>query len=895
MRNILSAVFIFFTAVATMAQNTINGKIIDNNKNPLIGVSVLVKGTTKGTQTDFDGNFQIRNVNENQILQMSSIGYKTREIKVKNFTNNSTIILYEGNELLQEVVVSAERRNKFSRKETAYVSKLPLKDLENMQVYTTVTNELLQSQITTSFDEALTNATGLNKRWEATGRSAGEGTGYYSIRGFAAQPGLVDGVAGYTFSTLDPSYIERIEVIKGPSATLFGSNSRYNIGGQINIVTKKPHEGTGGSVNYTIGSFNTHRTSVDFNTPLGDKNAPYFRVNASYLSKGSWQDAGFVKTFFIAPSLSYRVNNRLNFQLGLEFSKTKQTNPPMLFLRRGLPFVSKNTDELKLDHNKSFTSNDVYLTTPTFNTRFIADYKISDQWNSQTIFASSYSTAKGYYQYLFEGGASVILLLGQVTGNEQLQPLKPIIDPMVNPMLQEAGAMVQQDLFTRIYDKRDNSSMRFNIQQNFTGDFKIGDLRNRMVIGLDYVNTNLINKAKTGNVSLLATSNFPQLLGFFDNPPSPPVPQAYIPALKGIGQLIRQTYSGIPYFDAFLTPQGNVYSNSFTPNAKYSPTKEQLDAVFDAIEPNNDDYSSQTLAAYFSNVINISSALNISFGARVDHFIQSGLKISKNDNYSKTTFSPRAGFVYQPILNKLSVFGNYQTGFINVDPQFSITKDQVTRVFEPIKSQQFEGGIKTNLFNNKLNLGASYYYITVNNRTVTDPSGVLLPVSVPIEEIVSKGIELELNANPFKGLNIRASYSYNDTKITNAFTPEFNGKPGYVITQIQGIRTEEAGPESLYNFWVDYKFGEEAFLKNVGLGVGLNGASEFFTINNISSSKRFTIPSYTIYNAGIYYDVNKFRVGIKANNISNVKYYTGWSTVNPQAPRAFLGTISYKF
>jgi iron complex outermembrane receptor protein len=130
--------------------------------------------------------------------------------------------------------------NKFAQKETDYIARMPLKNLENPQVYNSIGKELLKEQMIVSFDDALKNAPGVNRLWSATGRG-GDGAGYFSMRGFAVQPTMVNGVAGQTNGGIDPANIERIESIKGPSGTLFGS-SLISFGGLLNIVTKKPYE-----------------------------------------------------------------------------------------------------------------------------------------------------------------------------------------------------------------------------------------------------------------------------------------------------------------------------------------------------------------------------------------------------------------------------------------------------------------------------------------------------------------------------------------------------------------------------------------------------------------------------------------------------------------------------
>ncbi|CAL2084995.1 TonB-dependent receptor [Tenacibaculum sp. 190524A05c] len=897
----------------------IKGKVIDNNNEPVVGATIIIKGSEIGTDSDIDGKFKIENISGKQTLIISSIGYKTKEIIVSTPNNSVSILLFQGNEILQEVVV-AGRTNKFSRKKTAYVSKLPLNDLENAQVYSTITSDLLESQIVTNLEDALNNSTGISKLWEATGRAPGEGTGYFSVRGFATQSKLVDGMPGFTLSALDPSYIERIEVVKGPSATLFGS-TETSLGGLINIVTKKPFKGEGGRLSYTAGSFGLNRFSIDFNTPMVNSDKTYLRVNATYLTQDSFQDTGFKKTFFVAPSITHKVNNRLNLSFGFEFAQTSQTNPSMLFVNRLgqdrlnailAPFgvtaqVPTNVEELNVDPTKSFTSDDVELNTLNFNTRSIVDYKLSDQWTSQTIFASSYASTRGFYQYNIDGGAAGLLQISGALGQLLANPtLNAFLGSTITPIINESVSLTATPSFARIFDKRNANATNFNLQQNFIGDFKIGDFRNRFVGGLDFVDRSQHSRNQNGSPIIEQDSNLGIVLGTLNTF-----------GLNSISNQISAGFAGFPYFEAFLDAQGNITSPVFTPNATYDISASKLEKAFRNVPVNDFKTNSRTYAAYVSNVINVTPELTVNLGLRVDHFDQDGDTSTTNDDYTKTTLSPKAGLVYQVIPNELSVFGNYQTGFVNKDPVVATittinptTGQPETNVevqnFQPVKANQFEGGIKTNLFNNRFNLGASYYHIIANNITTTDPMAFLTTAQIDIKEVVSKGIEVEMNANPFSGLNIRGSYAYNDSKITDAFSSiaertiidASTGQPviqqGNEITELLNRRPEEAGPQHNYNFWVDYRFGEGTFLENFGFGAGFNGASEHLTINNAISGT-FELPSYTVYNTGAYYEAEKFRIGFKINNLTDKVYYKGWSTVNAQPSRAYLGSISYKF
>lgn len=807
MKTFLTGILLLTITLFSQAQSgVISGNITDNKNQSLLGVNLALKNTGMIAQTDGNGNFTINSVpNGNYTLVISSLGYKTKEITF-SITNNESkdldaVVLYEGNEILSEVIVEGERINKFSRKKTAYVAKLPLKDIENTQVYSTITSTLLESQMITNFDDALKNATGVQQLWSSTGRG-GDGAGYYSLRGFSVQPQLVNGLPGLTNGKINPANIERIEVLKGPSATLFG-NAVSSYGGLINVVTKKPFVGTGGQISFTSGSYGLNQIIGDYNTSLSKKDDIFFRLNTAYTTEQSFQDAGFSKAFFVAPSLSYKVNNRLSFSFYGEITQAEQTNPMFLFLNRSAPTESKDMNQLGYNNKLSFTSNDLTLKNPNQNYRVEMDYKLSDTWQSQSLVSRSTTSTTGYYSYLFDYG---------ILGN---------------------------DTFSRFINKQNANTQTTDIQQNFIGDFKIASLRNRIVVGLDYFTA-------------------------------------------------TQTDNGTGYaFYGNVTPEGGSNGDDpFTPEVEttnYALSTSAVDAVLASQGVSNAKSNYQIYSAYVSDVLNITDNLSAMVGLRLDHFDNDGDVLVASDDYEQTTLSPKFGILFQPIVDQLSVFLNYQNGFTNVAPTLVGNPEdgpQKIKTFDPEQANQMEFGIKTNLFNDRLNATISYYDIKVSDRVMTDPSSPFNKIQGG--EQTSKGFELELTTNPIAGLDIRAGYSYNDSEITKSDD-----------LQILNKRPLEAGPKNLYNFWANYEF-QGGKLQGFGLGLGFNGASESYAINYTSTGD-FILPSYTIANASVFYQAANYRVGLKLNNAFNKEYYKGWSTIAPQTPRAILANITYKF
>lgn len=792
---------LFFLSSNVFAQQNfgkIKGTITTSDGELAVGVNIILKSSKYGTISNEEGAFEFNRVKPNTYtVQVSLTGYETLEQQVTVITNETATLnlqLTVSNKQLKEVIITNNRGKAFPKQST-YVSRMPLKNIENPQVYNIVSSELIKEQAITNFEDALKNVPGIQKLWESTGRG-GDGGSYYSLRGFEVQANIVNGLPGLTNGSLDPANVERIEVIKGPSGTLFGS-SLVSYGGLINTVTKKPYSGFGGEISYLAGSFGLNRVTVDINTPLDDNDDIALRVNAAYQTENSFQDAGFRTSLFVAPSLSYKVNDRLSFLINTELMLEEKTTPSMLFLGRDSQLQFANLADLNYNTDLSFYSNDLSIKNPRFSLQGQMTYKISDQWTSQTVLSRGSSKARGYYSYIYDNE----------DGNRDF------------------GLWITKD---------QSQTSTTDIQQNFIGDFKIGSLRNRIVVGLDYFDRNVI----------------------FDG--------------SGYAKLYN------------VTAQGEV--RQIDPANPVFLTQTSVDNALGNEAGPNYNAKDATYSAYVSDVINFTPALSAMASLRVDYFDTEGDIKTKDDNYNQTALSPKFGLVYQPILDKLSVFANYMNGFRNIAPSLNYDNDGNvigSQTFEPEHANQFEFGFKGNLFNDKLTTTISYYDINVANLVTSNPL-----YSAQGGEARSKGFEFDLNAAPIRGLSIIAGYSYNDSKITK-------GDENNVWLE-QGKRPFWSGPKNLVNLWVTYKF-EEGALENFGLGLGGNYASENAILDS-SVTGKFVLPDYTILNGSVFYNTTKYRVALNVNNITNKDYFNGgWSTVNPQKPRNVVASFAYKF
>ncbi|MEP6932227.1 MAG: TonB-dependent receptor [Flavobacterium sp.] len=790
--------FSAFHASAQQSFGNIKGTITTSDAEQAQDVFLILKNSKYSTTSNEYGAFELNRVKPNTYtVQISLAGYETlvQEVTVtENQTTTLQLQLTVSNKQLKEVVITNNKGKGFPKQST-YVSKMPLKNIENPQVYNVVTSETMKEQAITSYDDALKNVPGIQQLWASTGRG-GDGGSYYSLRGFEVQANVVNGLPGLTNGSLDPANVERIEVIKGPSGTLFGS-SLVSYGGLINTVTKKPYSGFGGEVSYLAGSFGLNRVTADVNTPLDDNNDILFRVNASYQTENSFQDSGFRTALFVAPSLSYKVNDKLSFLINTELMQEEKTTPSMLFLGRDQPLQFANLAELNYNTDHSFYSNDLSIKNPRFSLQTQMNYKISDQWTSQTVLSRGSSKSNGYYSYIYDNE----------DGNRD---------------------------FVLYITKEQSQTNTTDIQQNFTGDFKIGNLRNRIVAGLDYFERNVMFGG------------------------------------SGYGKLYN------------LTAQGEI--RQFDPLAPNYLTQSSVDNVLSKEAPADYNAKDATYSAYASDVLNITPTLLAMASLRVDYFDTEGDIKTDNDDYTQTALSPKFGLLYQPIEDKLALFANYMNGFRNIAPAALYNDDgdfTGSKTFEPEHANQLEFGVKTNLLSDKLNATVSFYEINVANLVTSNPM-----YSSQGGEARSQGFEFDLNATPAKGLSIIAGYSYNDSKITK-------GNPGDVWLD-EGKRPFWSGPKNLINLWATYKF-DYGTLEGFGLGLGGNYASENAILDN-STTGKFVLPDYTVINGSVFYNSNKFRVALNVNNIGDKDYFNGgWSTVNPQKPRNAVASFSYKF
>ena len=223
-------VFLFLLCLfplGAMAQSAVKGTVNDDSGEPIIGASVVEKGTTNGTVTDFDGNFAL-NVKSGATLVVSYIGYTTQEIAV-NGQSTINVTLKEDNALLDEVVVVGYGVQK---KKLVTGATVQVKGDDIAKLNTTNALEAMQS-----------STPGV----QITQSSSQPGKGYkVYIRGMgtigdSSPLYVIDGVAGGNLDGINPNDIESIDILKdAASAAIYGSRAANGV---ILVTTRQGKEG----------------------------------------------------------------------------------------------------------------------------------------------------------------------------------------------------------------------------------------------------------------------------------------------------------------------------------------------------------------------------------------------------------------------------------------------------------------------------------------------------------------------------------------------------------------------------------------------------------------------------------------------------------------------------
>ena len=702
-------------------------------------------------------------------------------------------------------------------------SKSNLSIMENPQPISIVTHEIIEQQQAKQLSDVLQNVNGLyitssrgNSQDSFGGRGFNFGNDNIFKNGARVNSGVFPEVSG----------LERVEVLKGANAMLYGNTAA---GGIINMITKKPRFNFGGSIGLNGGSWNSYKPTVDFYGPLSDKIA--FRLNGAYEYADSFRDVVTSSKYYFNPS--FLVNLGEKSQLIVEADYLKNDFTPDF----GLGSITNKDLSYSLNdsvgRNVFFGTDWQYQNVQQASTNITFNHQFNTNWTFNAV-ASYQNYTKDYFSA------------------ERIQW------EFATPT---ATRLSWKRPFNKTYNEQNFGSGQININ----GEINTGKINHKLLFGADAD----YNQADSYAYTLGSTNN----VLYLDDP----------------------------------STWGNVAMPTSTLN-------------------NRNRINTRRIGVYAQDFISLTKEIKVIAGLRWSYienmatintnFITNVKSITNNSATSDQALSPKLGIVYMPNDN-LSVFATYTNSFV---PNAGETSSQLGALnttgtpaevlartqnlskegIKPTTVDQYEIGVKKNLWNNTLAVNLSVYQIENNNTYQSywyqNAAGAIVTPDSNLKEyagkVRSRGVELDITGNPTANLSIIGGVSYNNSVYFD--TPE----NGYVEKQ-RLVRT----PETTANASVFYKFTNHVKGLKIGAGAYYMGNrlggwndSKSTDISRNGVSRAFAVKDYVTVNASVGYEWDKFSIQGKVGNLFDTENYNVHEnySVNPITPRNYYVTVTYK-
>ncbi|SIT94404.1 TonB-dependent receptor [Pontibacter indicus] len=322
MQGIRNTLLLYLICIPVFAQPTssVGGKVKDEKGEALVGVSVGIKDASVGDVTALDGTFKLSGLAHGRYtLLVKGLGMVDKTIPFA-LTEQSPhvwldVVLDRQTHVMQEVLVTGRKETNYVNDYSFVGTKLQSRVVDVPQTISSVTKELIEDQQAFLVTDVVKNLAGVNQYsvyddFTIRGFRNGFDTGYRLVNGLRSGYGY-----GTSFFRVPLTVnLESVEVLKGPGAALFGD---INPGGTVNLVTKKPLDENRKAVSFSVGSFQTMRTSLDLTGPLNEDKSLLYRLNIGYEDTKTFRDVNDRSSLMIAPTVTFRptANTTVNAEL----------------------------------------------------------------------------------------------------------------------------------------------------------------------------------------------------------------------------------------------------------------------------------------------------------------------------------------------------------------------------------------------------------------------------------------------------------------------------------------------------------------------------------------------------------------------------------------------------
>ena len=284
-----------------------------------------------------------------------------------------------------EIIGTRESGYRATVAPTANKSRTPVK--ETPFSIQTVTRELIEDRGVTTFGEAIRTVPGITNQVGWGGMND-----RFRLRGFGTESNLKNGIRRSSFASIDDlANIEQIEVLKGPASALYG---RFEPGGVVNMVTKKPLSTQRTRLDVTAGEYDFYRATLDTTGPLSE--TVDYRLNMAWQDNEGFRDFTENEAQFISPVVTWRLSPLTSLTFEFEYAR-KQSN-----MDRGF---GNNPLYLTAPIKRNFAEPDTHLSAISKLGSVTLDHALNDDWDLRAaIQASDVRVSTFWYAYGFMNG-----------------------------------------------------------------------------------------------------------------------------------------------------------------------------------------------------------------------------------------------------------------------------------------------------------------------------------------------------------------------------------------------------------------------------------------------------------------------------------------------------------
>ena len=835
-KNLLSILLMLFISAGVWAQSTVSGRVTSaEDRSALIGVSVIQKGTNSGVVSDESGNYSIQVSGPEAILIFSYVGLRNVEVTVGKQTVVN-VVMESDYSTFSDVVVTASRQ--------------AVRKLETTTAVEIIGSKQLQRSKPEGILEAITSAPGV-----FTNTSQGR-RGFVVTRGFpdgSPTGGLVytgimlDGIptlgtpgkvpeAGFGFDL----NVERVEVVRGSAATIFG---RASAAGVVNVITRTGGEKLGGAVRLTsyndilgTGNFN-YRADFNLNGPL----AKNLRFNV-----GGWtmQDDGFRNTGY--KDEGYQVRGNIDWLIPDNRGSLRVYGMVSDFNFQNLSDVALNPNTLTL----------------------APGWKNTDTYQSQNLTGINFTIVEG-------SGATRRFVL-DANGRQITRNLGQAMAGGSYGRINQAGFKLDHNLGSgwSLNNHFRYQTIETGVKYGFAlPSFYAPTTVLRLYLDGDAVDKDLINEFRINK--RIESGNNQHLLS------------------AGVYySTINQKPTTYSYLYNSTTDPKNIRASGIFPAGSPAPTTGSI--------TRRGDYDENVTAFFIGDEIKFDNRLTINIGARMDMLdldmeetkIPYDKTLTRNESFSDWSASLGANYL---LSDRSALYGNVIRAYRMPDySAFTSLERRADGKFLRLPDGLAENEV---IFNTELGVRTGFegfgfdvalFYTNIDNRLASIFEDGLL-VSKPLGQNRIQGAEASISFTGIRGLFVRSALTFQDGRFADfkipvsktGTNPNVNpsgnlygntlineGNNNYSIDlkdkRIPGV------PNLIWNFVANYEY------KYFGLDFSANvNAGRYADATNI-----IELGTLTIINVGAYARLpirnnQDVRLGIQARNLLNAEAIQG--------------------